>query len=212
MLITMDRLHAEYGVSPKRVLHVGAHLGEEAAAYHAAGVEEVLWVEANADLFGALTDNLRPYPGQVSACAAISDTDGGQAHLHLASFTMSSSLLPPKEHYRFYPHIQYPTTREVTTTTVDTLLRSLGYAPGHFDMANIDIEGAELLAFRGMAETLPNLRWVYLEVNHEEMYAGCALLPDVDAFLEARGFERIAIQDAGYYHGWSDACYARRAA
>lgn len=208
----MDRLQAEFNVTPKAVLHIGAHLGEEAAAYHAAGVGRVLWVEANPRLMGTLVDNVLHYPGQRAVNAAVSDVDGAVAHLHLATFSMSSSLLPPKEHFRFYPHIHYPEQMQVETITVDTLLEQQGVLPDAFDMANLDIEGAELYALRGMTRILPFLKWLYLEVNHEEMYAGCALLPDVDAFLAERGFERIAMENAGYYHGWSDAAYARRAA
>lgn len=209
MLIPMDRLQSEYGVSPKGVLHVGAHLGEEAAAYHAAGVRYVLWVEANPRLIGTLSDNVRPYSGHDVVRAAVSDTDGAPATLHLASFTMSSSLLPPKEHYRFYPHIRYPEEEPVETVTIDTLLERVGVLPLGFDFLNLDIEGAELLALKGATKLLPFLKWVYAEVNHEEMYEGCALLPEMDAFLGAAGFERIALQDAGYYHGWSDALFKR---
>lgn len=210
MLITMDRLQAEYGVSPKRVLHIGAHLGEEAAAYHEAGVEEVMWVEANPELFGELEARVRAYPGQHAAQAAISDTDGGTATLHLCTFTMASSILAPKEHLVTYPGMHYPRAVEVTTSTIDTLLRCCYGRYDAFDMLNIDIEGAELLAFRGAEMTLPHLQWVYLEVNHREMYEGCAMLPDVDAFLRARGFDRVAMADEGWDHGFSDACYARR--
>lgn len=212
MLITMDRLVAEHGVRPKAILHVGAHLAEEAPAYAEAGVGSVLWVEANPHLMERLVGAIAPYVGQECVLAAVSDTDGAEAHLHMATFSMSSSLLPPKEHLRYYPHIRYPETLPVETVTVDTLLQRLRKPAGVFDMLNIDIEGAELLAFAGMPETLKHLRWIYLEVNYEEMYAGCALLPQVDAFLGDRGFVRVALEDAIYEGkgcGWGDALYQR---
>jgi FkbM family methyltransferase len=209
VIIPMARLVAEFGVTPKNVLHVGAHLGEEAAAYQAAGVERVLWVEANPDLMGTLADHLSGYPGQRAIEAAVSDTDGGAATLHLCTFTMASSLLEPKEHLTTYPGMPYPRSLEVTTTTIDTLLREHGYGLGGFDMLNIDIEGAELLAFRGAEETLPFLRWIYLEVNTREMYEGCAMSDDVDAYLGERGFVRVVDADEGWDHGFKDALYQR---
>ena len=211
MIIPMSRLVAEYGVRPKGVLHVGAHLGEEAGAYAEAGVERVLWVEANPELVGELRARILPYPGQYAVQAAVSDVDGGEATLYLATFTMSSSLLPPKDHLAVYPGIHYPRALGVVTTTVDTLLleADLG-SPGDFDLLNLDLEGAELLALRGAEGLLPHLKWVYLEVYHREMYEGCGLLPEVDAFLWARGFGRVAMADEGWDHGFSDALYARR--
>ena len=209
MIIPMSRLVAEFGVRPTAVLHVGAHLGEEAAAYANAGVERVLWVEANPHLMEALIGSIEPYPGQLAVNAAVSDTDDGAATLHLCTFSMASSLLAPKEHLVTYPGMHYPTDLPVTTVTIDTLLAREGCEPDAFDFLNIDIEGAELLAFRGAEKTLPHLRWIYLEVNTREMYEGCAMVGDVDAYLGERGFERVATADEGWDHGFADALYVR---
>lgn len=212
MLITMDRLVAEYGVRPTSVLHVGAHLAEEASAYQDAGVAHVLWVEANPHLLSRLQQVVSGYHGQHVAQAAISDTNGMQVNLNLASFSMSSSLLPMKEHLKFYPTIVKTGEEPMRTITVDSLMRELSYPPDAFDMANLDIEGAELFALRGMTACLPYLKWLYAEVNLEEMYEGCALLGDIDGFLEPRGFRRVALEDAlldGRGVGWGDALYAR---
>lgn len=205
----MHRLQSEYGVRPTDVLHVGAHLAEEAEAYHNAGVERVLWVEANPELFGELEGRLLNFPGQRAVRAAVADTDGAVATLHLCTFSMASSLLEPKDHLVTYPGMHYPRSVEVETVTIDTLLAREGYPYDAFEMLNIDIEGAELLAFRGATETLPHLKWIYLEVNHREMYEGCAMLPDVDDFLWGRGFQRVAMADEGWDHGFSDALYTR---
>jgi FkbM family methyltransferase len=209
VIIPMSRLVAEFGVKPKNILHVGAHLAEEAAAYQEAGVDRVLWVEANPDLMGTLVDNVGHYPGQRAIQAAVSDKDGATATLHLCTFTMASSLLAPKEHLITYPGMPYPRSLEVETVTIDTLLREHGYGLGGFDMLNIDIEGAELLAFKGAEETLPYLKWIYLEVNTREMYEGCAMSDDVDAYLGERGFARVVDADEGWDHGFKDALYVR---
>lgn len=209
MIVPMARLVEEFGVRPRAVLHVGAHLGEEAQAYAAAGVERVLWVEANPGLIPQLEVNVLRFPGQTAVEAVVSDTDGGDAVLHLATFTMSSSILAPKEHLRIYPGIGYPDDLPVKTVRVDTLLRDLGVPHATFDLLNIDVEGAELLAFAGMPLVLPHLKWVYIEVNTREMYAGCAMLDDVDAFLAERGFDRVVMEDEGWDHGFADALYVR---
>jgi FkbM family methyltransferase len=209
VIIPMARLVAEFGVTPKSILHVGAHLAEEAAAYQEAGVDRVLWVEANPELMGTLRDNVGHYPGQRVLQAAVSDTDGATATLHLCTFTMASSLLAPKEHLITYPGMPYPRSLEVETVTIDTLLAREGYGLGGFDFLNIDIEGAELLAFAGAEKTLPFLKWIYLEVNTREMYEGCAMSDEVDAYLGERGFARVVDADEGWDHGFKDALFVR---
>jgi hypothetical protein len=60
---------------------------------------------------------------------------------------------------------------------------------------------------------------VYAEVNLDELYEGCALLPDLDAFLEDRGLTRVETRLWGSQHrderdgetwfGWGDAVWVR---
>ena len=49
--------------------------------------------------------------------------------------------------------------------------------------------------------------YIYAEVNTKELYAGCAQLPELDAWLDARGFKRVEISMTGW--GWGDALYVR---
>lgn len=216
MLITMDRLRAEYGVSPKRVLHVGAHLGEEAADYAASGVRDVLWVEANPELMAGLRAHLAAFPGQAALQAAVSDADGEPAVLHVAQSataalpSMCSSLLPPKAQLRIYPFFDYSKTIALETVTLDTLLAREGLDPGGWDLLNLDVEGGELRVLRGAPRALAGAAWVFTEVNHAERFAGGALLPEMDTFLHARGFVRLRLQD--FPDGtWGEALYGRLA-
>lgn len=212
MLVTIQQLIEQFGIRPTGVLHVGAHLGEEAAAYAGAGVQKVLWVESNPNLFEQLHSNVSAYPGQQAVLATISDRDLQEDTLKVSSFSMAASLLPMKAHLTHYPTMPITHEISVTTITVDTLLSNLGVDPSSFDMANLDIEGAELMALRGMMSVLPSLRCIYSEINFDEMYEGCALAGDTDSFLGDRGFSRVVTELAtvdGVYKGFGDALYVR---
>lgn len=211
MLIPMARLHAEYGVAPKAVLHVGAHLGEEAEDYAACGVERVLWVEANPELVPGLRDHVSGFSGQRALQALVSDKDDESTDLRLTTFSMASSILPLKRHLDYYPSMPEVGTVTADSITVDALLKANDESP-EFDMANLDVEGAELLVLHGMRSVMPHLKWIYTEVNHEEMYEGCVLVPQMDEYLAGFGFERVAIRDAyigNQMMGFADALYAR---
>ena len=207
----MAQLVDGYGVKPKAVLHVGAHLGEEAPDYAVAGVERVFWVEANQTLMPALQEQVASFPGQRAVQATVSDVNDEPVTLRLTTFSMASSILPLKRHLDFYPSMPEIGGQLDMTTTVDMLLEQHGESPA-FDMANLDVEGAELYVLRGMTSVMPSLRWIYTEVNHEEMYEGCVLVQHMDEYLADFGFERIAIQDAyvgSQMMGFADALYAR---
>jgi len=211
MLIAMAQLVDGYGVKPKAVLHVGAHLAEEAPDYQAAGVERVFWIEANQALMPALQEQVASFPGQRAVQATVSDVNDEPVTLRLTTFSMASSILPLKRHLDFYPSMPEIGGQLDMTTTVDMLLEQHGESPA-FDMANLDVEGAELHVLRGMASVMPSLRWIYTEVNHEEMYEGCVLVSHMDEYLAEFGFDRVAIQDAyvgSQMMGFADALYAR---
>jgi FkbM family methyltransferase len=197
--------------APRRgVLHVGAHMCEEAELYDSLGMnardaEKVLWVEANADI-AAQAANAGQFPNIV--CAAVSETDGAETTFFITNNGQSSSLLPLAEHRREHPDVYEVAAKRVRTITLDTLFEKLGIPHDRYDVANLDIQGAELMALRGAEKILANLRAIYTEVNTKELYAGCALLPEMDEFLEARGFVRVALEMTA--HGWGDAIFIRK--
>jgi len=96
----------------------------------------------------------------------------------------------------------------VRTVTLDTLFEKLGIPHDRYDVANLDIQGAELMALRGAEKILAGVRAVYTEVNTKELYVGCAQLGEIDEFLGARGFVRVALKVLT--HGWGDGLYVRK--
>ena len=90
---------------------------------------------------------------------------------------------------------------------VDTIIEEKGFDRRLFNFVNIDIQGAELIALQGMEEQLKFLDYVYLEVNEKHLYEDCALIPEVNKFLLARGFKGVAIKMTN--HGWGDALYIK---
>lgn len=212
MLISLNDLAHRHGVRPRTVVHAGAHLGEEAAGYAAIGVERVLWVEANprliAPLLAALGDAPPPTQHQVVCVAASSHAHS--AVLHIASNGESSSLLPLGTHEHEHPEVTYVDEVPVIAAPLDGFVD--GYGFGDAEMLNMDLQGYELEALQGATGLLgrPSLRWVYAEVNEDEVYEGCGQRPAVERLLGDFGFELVT--DSMTRHGWGDALYERSAA
>jgi FkbM family methyltransferase len=198
MLIDLEQAIDRFRLNIRRALHVGAHHGEEDEAYRKLGIEPV-YVEANPDAFRVLSHAL---PDRRRYNVAVSD-HVGTCTLHVTSFDQSSSILPLARHREVYPDIVEVATIDVPCTTIDDLVADAG---GAFDLLNMDIQGAELMALRGAGRLLPTLAAVMTEVNRQEMYAGCGLLRDMDRFLGGFGFRR-AVSDFRYHRSWGDALY-----
>ena len=195
----------KYG-KPKGIIHVGAHEGEEAVDYRVKGIDNVIWIEANEDLIPKIKANphVREQP---VICAAVSNKDGEEVTFKITNNFQSSSILNLKEHLRHYPNITVTEERTVKTKTLDTIIEENNIDMSKYDFMNIDIQGADYLALKGMQKNLKYIRFIYIEVNFQEMYEGCGLFDDVKKLLEPQGFVLKEIVDTGV--GWGDAVWVR---
>jgi FkbM family methyltransferase len=139
--------------------------------------------------------------------AVISDKDNATVTFHLTNNVQSSSILEFGTHAQHHSWVHFVGHTQETTTTLDTFLKEKGFDPKAYDFWNFDIQGAELMALKGASQALQYAKALYLEVNTEEVYKGCAQLGEIDAFLEERGFTRVLTDITS--HGWGDALYIR---
>lgn len=191
----------------KGVLHVGAHEAQERDDYIAAGIEKRVWVEANPKIVQKLVSTVAGSNDMV-VNAVVSEKDGEDIEFNVASFDQSSSILPLKLHSFFYGGIVYTGKYKTKSTSLKTILDRIPLSED-LDFINLDIQGAELRAIRGLGEKLLQFRAIYTEINTLELYENCDLMPEMDNFLTSQGFTKI-----GYKiyenHGWGDALYVRK--
>ena len=210
-------------VRPRGVLHVGASVAQEAAAYAAAGVRRIIWVEAQPSLEAPLraavaaADQARwpqppsPGAGPEVLIAAASDVSGQKVRMVITGNSISSSLLPiGRGHATYLPFIKPVEGEAVTveTVTMRELLRRRRVDTSAVDMLYLDTQGSELAVLRGCDDALlAQLKAVLTEVSTEEHYQGGCLMHELDAFLGARGFARTRTRVPPLGHG--NALYER---
>jgi len=193
-------------ILPRRVLHIGACLCEERDLYRRHGLSDadVVWIEANPEL---VEQARATFPAAVILQGLISDRSGRLTPFHVTNNLQSSSMLELHDHLLEHPRVVKTRTMTLETTTVPDLLERHSLPATGYDFVNLDIQGAELLALRGMERMLGDVRAIYTEVNEKELYSGCAQLDDVLDFLGDRGF--VCAEVAMTRHGWGDALFIR---
>ena len=203
MFISVSELSRFWNIKPKGVLHVGAHLAEEAADYEKYGWLPVTWVEAQPNLVEVLEVNLH-FPEHKVIEAAIWDENGVNLKLHIASRSQSTSLLDFGTHSELYPDISYVSDVDVVTKRLDSVIDS-NHMP---NFINLDIQGVELRAIKSLGNLIELVDYIYVEVNKKMVYKGCTNVKDLDDFLFASGFARKCTR---WYlqEGWGDALYTR---
>lgn len=201
----VKRLLDANGIKVNGVLHIGAHECEELPFYHSLGLssEAVYWIEA---LPNKVAENIhRGIPNVFQS--VMSDTDGTLVKFNVTNNVQSSSFLEMGSHLHHHPHVKNVVSVPMVTTTIDTFVSTHRIPIKTLDFWNFDIQGAELKALHGAKEALPHAKALYLEVNTEEVYKGCGLLPDLDAFLTPHGFTRVVTKMTEA--GWGDALYLK---
>lgn len=203
MLITVSELSKYWNLAPTGVLHVGAHLGEEASDYEKFDWTPAIWVEAQPNLVQTLNSKLDSSLHKIIE-AAIWEEDGVPLKLHVASNSQSTSLLSFGTHEDSYPDITFVSEIAVITKRLDSIIKTEEMP----NFINLDIQGVELPAIKSLGNLLLSVDYIYTEVNKREVYRGCTLVAELDEHLLLNGFKRVTTR---WYlkEGWGDALYIR---
>lgn len=214
MLIPLQDLHAKYDLNIKGVIHIGAYKAEEYPAYQEVGVPHTIWIEALPNLADDLKERFKDDDTQRVINAVISDEES-KVEFMVTNNEASSSILEFGTHLKHHPRVWEEKRIELQTWPTYHIIRSFSINMTKYNFLNIDIQGAELKALKGLNDDFQNIRnfdyltmidYLYLEVNEEEVYKGCALLPELDEFL--KDFQRVETDITRY--NWGDAFYIRK--
>jgi FkbM family methyltransferase len=208
MLITEDEVRCilnTHNININGILHIGAHECEELSLYENLGIKahNIIWIDGNKDKVNQAQQNGIPNVYY----AIISNEDDKEVEFKITNNGQSSSILDFGSHSRHHPHVHFVETQKHSSITIDTFYEKHNLDMSHYDFWNFDIQGAELLALKGAKKAIEYAKVLYLEVNSEEVYKGCALMTELDDFLSKYNFKRVSTKMTEY--GWGDALYIK---
>ena len=208
MIFSYQYLLNKHNISPKGLIHIGAHKAEECTIYSRGGTEKVLWIEGNPNLLALIQENISIYPKNKVCQALLSDIDDKKIRFNITNASMSSSILELGTHKELYPNIKVENELLLYSSRFDSYIKNNNIIIEEYDFVNIDIQGAELLALKGFGNFLDKINYIYTEVNIDNVYEGCSLLDEMDEFLLEKGFQRVELSLK--YKSWGDAFYIRK--
>lgn len=203
MLIPLTALVQKYNIQFKGILHVGAHECEELSDYNKyISNDKILWVEGMEDKVIMAQKNI---PNVLIEHAVVSDKCE-TVMFNRSNNGQSSSILEFGLHKFFHPQVWYIDSYPVETKMLRDIIGKYDIS---YNFLNLDIQGAELKALQGMSEYLPNVDYVYTEVNADYVYKDCAIIGEMDEFLGKFGLYRVETQWCENFR-WGDAFYIRK--
>ena len=206
MYITIQDIKSRYQPDLKGIIHLGAHLGEEAKDYSEVGCKKVIWMEGNPALIPELKSNISIYPQNMVFNVLISDKDNSKVVFNITEFSQSSSILELGITTEIH-NTKIIERKELTARRIDTFLAETNVDTKQYNFLNIDLQGYELTAIKSMGAILDNIDWIYTEVNSRHLYKKCTLMDELDLFLLKKGFKRVELYMTDWK--WGDALYKR---
>ena len=213
-LLLYNQLFSRHGIQPKGILYLGANIGQLLWVWILMGFRHIFmaepqkeaflkleqWTERSAKVllayesFTQVEDRVQIH---LSACG-LGDRDG-TAHFYRTSNSNLSSLLNPelscqdeysraiREHMKVREVLQIPIRR------MDTLFQQSNgsLCVEDFNAVYMNLQGAELLALKGMSDSLEHFDFLYLENNFISRYKDCPKADELNQFLKPFGFRPI---------------------
>lgn len=208
MLIPYPDLISKYSFKPKGILHVGAHELEERSDYLASGVEKIIWVEGNPSLVERAQGILKNSNREKVLNGLIHSESDLEVDFKITNNSQSSSILEFGKHKLHHPHVNFIQNLKMKTITLYDLLEKESIPRGEFDFINLDIQGLELQALKGLGDYFFDLKYIYSEINTSEVYKNNDTLDQIDSYLSQFGFSRVEICITEYE--WGDAFYLKK--
>ena len=203
----------------KGIIHIGAHQGEEVEYYLQMGFENILLIEANPEWVELLNEKCGNTKSIKIFGVAVSDTEGTMDfHINKSRSgnTEPSSLLKMKEFNRIVKTLQTAETIPVAVTRLDSLFEEYNIPFSNYNFINIDIQGAELMAFKGAHKILSGyIDAIISEVNLIEMYEDCPLEKDIVNFLGQYNFKKVnaiyhtLFDENGTFPAWGECLFIK---
>jgi FkbM family methyltransferase len=202
MLITLDSLVNLYNLKIKGILHVGAHLCEEIHDYEKyVQRNKILWIEAIPEK----TQMSKKMHSDILIENAVVSDVVETVKFNVSNNYQSSSFLEFGLHSHYHPDVHYTSSFEVETKLLKNIISNYDI---EYNFINLDIQGAELKALKGMEEYLNKVDYLYTEVNSDYVYKGCCLITELDEYLLKFGLHRVETRWTDCR--WGDAFYIRK--
>ena len=170
------------------ILHIGAHLGQEASRYSELK-KRVIWVEAIPEIYEGLLTNIMKFENQKAVCALIGDENLINKTFYLSSNSKESSSLFNFARMNGYPDLKMTESIILRMRTLDEIFSENEIC--NYSHWVIDVQGAEMNVINGSLKLLKYCKSLLIEVSTRDVYENGTRYYDLLKLLENQGFHPL---------------------
>lgn len=194
--------------SVRTILEFGSRYGEDTVVFATKYPKAMVYAfECNPNTVAACRENVRPYKNILLIEKAVSDSDGIVSFYKINKDKTqttwldgnqgASSLLKSSGKYPVETYVQDEV--KVASVTLFTFMKEKNIST--VDILWMDIQGAELLALKGLSESIKKVKVIHLEVEFFEIYKNQPLFDEISSFLKEHNFDFFGFTYQSKYSG-----------
>jgi FkbM family methyltransferase len=189
-----------YSIRPQGMIHVGGHLGHEILPYALLGFEKVLIIEPLEPAVERLQGISAIYNGLAESCVqvfggmpfveifiepcAAGEKEGSTKLYVTRESALSSTHRPISEVQVNGVNLSEVTMEQaIQIRPLDKIIEEK-YAGIQFNGIRVNVQGDELAVFRGAANLIGKLDFIFCEANYDQRYEGIPTTEELVGFLE----------------------------
>ena len=187
MLLDLDYLNKTYDLNIFGIAHVGAHTGSEIPIYirNFSDVPMYLFEPQN-EIFSELVENVTKYKNvQCFNFGLGAENKRVTFYKNTNNDSQSSSVLKPKEHLKYHPHVKFEKSKDIHIKTLDSLENI------SVNFLNLDVQGYELEVLKGSKNILHKTMYVLFEHHYDDMIVKNYFFSDIHNFLKENNFHQL---------------------
>lgn len=195
-LTNLKELITKHDLHITGIIQVGASMGEEIEQFKDAGIENVIYIDANPLSF----PELHRKAGANAHTAAIWSSDNKILKFKIMDFLACSTLQNTP-----FKDINEVKTIDVKTVTLNTFLAQHNYDINNYNMLYLDCEGSEIEVLKGV--DLSKFNYVYSEFQTELPNTPENLQKALEGFTEIERVTNAHTEGTAGY--WGDILFKR---
>lgn len=214
ILLILDKIKH---LTPKGVIHLGAHKGEEVEFYRRKGFNNIILIEANPELCAEMITTFSNDPVSIFNYAICDKIGEIEFHIHESRTGLeSSSILKMDSFDKIVTTLKTSKTIVVPSITIDDLVVKENINISNYNVLVSDIQGADYFALKGAEKTVGNFEAVVVEVQCYPLYENYITEQQFDDLMFGYGFKKEFVIYHELYQGshkfpaWGEALYLKK--